>query len=68
MLRHSGGHGKAESRKDTVVGGWCRSWREARTETGWGIAYDGDQGTGQAMMNGLAEDWTNGRARVRTGG
>ena len=76
MLRYSERHGKAESRKNKVKEGWGRSSRHARGKTGWGIptllgvgiGHDGDQGASQAMMDGSAEGWVRGRARVRAWG
>ena len=42
MLKYSGRHGKAESRKDKVVEVWGRSSRQTRVTTVLGIGCDGD--------------------------
>ena len=36
-------------------------------KAGWGTGYDGGQGASQAMMDGLAEGWAKGRARLEHG-
>ena len=63
---YSGGHGKAESRKDKVVGGWGRSSRQTRVKTGWSIGYEGGQGTGQKTR--LTARWREGRVEIKPNG
>ena len=66
MLRYSGGHGTAESRKDRVVEGWGKLSRQTRVKTGWGIGYDRDQGARQKTR--LTAIWREGQVEIKPNG
>ena len=63
MLRYSGGHGTAESRKDRVVKGWGKLSKQTRVKTGWGIGYDGDQGARQKTR--LTARWRERQVEIK---